>query len=114
MVNPAFTTLQTPTNYLFSPSAPFSLTSGTTYWLVASNAAVVPNSYLWLGSTPPVTPTGIATHAGFRFSDGPPPPSGFSTNATTYSFQATPVPEPATWLLTTLIGGVWVAARKSK
>jgi len=114
MINPVFTTLQTPTNYLFSPSAPFFLTSGTTYWLVASNAAVVPNSYLWLGSTPPVTPTGLATHAGFRFSDGPPPPSGFSTNATTYSIQATPVPEPATWLITTLIGGVWLAARRSK
>ncbi len=102
LTNPDFAVLQMPTDYTFTPPAPFTLSHGATYWIVASNNAVAANSYLWLASTPPVTPTGIATSAGFLFDNGPPPPVTPSTSVNTYAVIASPVPEPSTLMLTGL------------
>lgn len=58
----------------FTSSSPLTLAAGTTYWVVVSNAATVDDGFSWYASNPAVTPTGIATSAGYRFSNGAPPP----------------------------------------
>jgi len=77
-------------------SSGFTLNASTTYWVVVWNNAGVANSFRWLSSTPTQTPTGLATHVGYRFSNGGPPPTGSSATFNSYSVDATPVPEPAT------------------
>jgi hypothetical protein len=99
------TTLTTPSfvtgfgTYSFTPPSPFTLNELTTYWVVVHNAAPVANSFQWMASLPSVPPTGIATNAGYRFSNGPPPPTGNSTTLNSYSVLATPVPEPGSLIL---------------
>jgi PEP-CTERM motif len=89
--------------YTFTPPGPFTLGPGTTYWLVASDAAVVADSFIWGESNPPITPTGIATSAGYRFDFTPPPPHTDSDPVLdSYQINATPaatVPEPASLTL---------------
>jgi hypothetical protein len=80
----------------FTPSGTFTLDPSTTYWALVWNNATVANSFQWLASSPAVTPTGIATSAGYRFSNGPPPPIGNSTTLNSYEIGATLVPEPTT------------------
>jgi hypothetical protein len=80
--------------YSFTPTSPFVLNASTTYWAVVHNAAAVANSFQWMANSPSLTPTGIATTAGYRFSNGPPPPTGNSTTFNSYAVFATPVPEP--------------------
>ncbi|MEX2242417.1 MAG: choice-of-anchor R domain-containing protein [Fimbriimonadaceae bacterium] len=83
-------------NFVFTPTSTVTLSAATTYWMVVWNNASVANSFRWLASTPSQAPTGIATNAGYRFSNGGPPPTGNSTTLNTYSVNATVVPEPAT------------------
>jgi hypothetical protein len=75
------------------------LAAGTNYWILVWNNAPTANSFQWMASSPSVTPTGVgATHFGYRFSNGPPPPVGSSTTFNSYSVNATLVPEPATFI----------------
>src|SRR5262249_31657932 len=88
--------------YDFTPPTPFALEAGSTYWVVATNATPVAHSYLWVASSPGVTPTGVATRAGFRRDFGPPPPVTGSAPLTPDAVPATPagaVPERSAWLL---------------
>lgn len=105
-VNPAFAL--GPGTYSFSPSQPFVLDAGTTYWVVVSNATLVANSFQWLANNPSITPTGIATSAGYRFDNGAPPPVGVSTVFNSYEVQGTAVAVPAPPICVFL--GVGVAA----
>ena len=82
----------------FTPSGNFTLDPLTTYWAVVWNDAPVANSYRWLASTPSQVPTGLATTAGYRFSNGPPPPVGASSTFNSYEVGGTVVPEPTTAL----------------
>jgi hypothetical protein len=108
--NPAFTVGLG--NYQFSPTSPLTLTSGETYWIVVWNNASVANSFRWMANSPSIAPTGIATNAGFRFSNGAPPPTSNSATFNSYSVNATPVPEPAT--MTALAVGALVVARRRR
>jgi hypothetical protein len=86
-----------------------------TYWVTASNAATVNDSYFWAANNPNITPAGIATSAGYRFNNGPPPPSTASNSFNSYAVLATVgVPEPSTWALTSLAVGFfsWAARRR--
>src|SRR5688572_17130236 len=58
-------------------STGLALAASTTYWVLVWNNAPTANSFQWMASSPSVTPTGSgATHFGYRFSNGPPPPTG--------------------------------------
>lgn len=99
-------------NFVFA-SGGFVLNASTTYWMVIWNDTPFANSFRWLASVPSVTPTGIATSAGYRFSNGPPPPTGNSTTLNSYSVNATLVPEPAS-IVALGIGGVLLLLRRRK
>lgn len=83
-------------NFVFTSPSALTLAAGTTYWVVVWNNATGLNSFQWMASSPNQTPTGIATTAGYRFSNGGPPPTGSSSTFNSYAVNATPVPEPAT------------------
>jgi len=96
-----------------TPIDPFTLQPGQTYWVVLTT--LTGTGIGWSGSRSPITPTGIATSAGYRRSPFDPPTSPIrplpdgDTFQGTYSVQGTPLataaPEPAS--LTLLgIGGL--------
>ena len=85
---PGGTTAQ---EYTFTPAGSFFLQPSTSYWLRATG--VTGGNYDWRGSSPAITPTGIATYAGgSRFTTNS---GGTWTNSTTVnSFQLNEIPEP--------------------
>jgi len=110
LVDPSFVNAGDPSshahaNYVFTPPSAFTLTAGTTYWLVLS--ASQPSGQMdidWMKSDPLITPSGIATLAGYRFdSSGVVPPLGISSTYNTFEVdgaaQASSAPEPASMLL---------------
>jgi uncharacterized protein (TIGR03382 family) len=107
LTDPAFVNASTDANYLFTPPSAFTLTAGTTYWLVMSASDPSGNGQEeidWMKSDPLITPTGIATLAGYRFdSSGGVPPLGSSSTYNTFEVdgtqQASSTPEPATTLI---------------
>jgi hypothetical protein len=78
------------TNYSLAPAAPFTLQPGTTYWLVGSTSSSS-NYGGWVASNPTITPTGLATFAGYRRGN---PPTNPNILVPTFSIQATSVPGP--------------------
>lgn len=97
--------------YSFTPSSPFILEAGQTYWLVVYNAGG--DGLDWKASSPGETPTGLASHAGSLFSttSGPNPPTGTSSILTSYAIQGTVVPAPAALSMLAL-GGLACARRR--
>ncbi len=105
-------TFSTPTlvgginNFTLTPTGPVTLQAGLKYWLALSSAADFDTSSLnWLASNPAVTPTGVATLSGNRFtSDGganwvaSSTVNSFTINAT-ISAPTAAVPEPGTLAL---------------
>ena len=93
-------TFSTPTlvgginNFTFTPTGLFTLLADEKYWLDLSSAADFDTSGLnWLASNPPVTPTGVATLSGNRFtSDGGAIWVG-STTVNSLTINGTVVPE---------------------
>jgi len=75
--------------YSFTPPAAFPLEGGQTYWIVVYNVGA--GDMDWKASSPGVTPTGIATHAGGYFSttSGPLPPTTSSSILNSYGVQGT-------------------------
>lgn len=68
LINPTFTASQR-MSYAFMPSAPLSLTSGTTYWLVLQYTAGG-QALTWIESNPQSSPSGAgATSAGTQFAN---------------------------------------------
>jgi hypothetical protein len=91
-------------NYAFTPPSPFTLLSGTTYWLVMQgNAATSDTS--WSGSSPSLAPTGPgAGSAGSRIGGSFLPTADFTlVLVASYQIDGTPavaaVPAPPTLLL---------------
>jgi hypothetical protein len=100
-------------NYAFTPPSPFTVTAGTTYWLVMVGNAATRGTY-WFANIPAITPTGTgAISAGGRYSaNGFPPIS--ATTAQSYQIDGTPtsaVPAPPTLLLGLVGAGVTGVAR---
>jgi hypothetical protein len=100
LTNPPVLPVGAITTFSFLPPAPFTLAAGSTYWIVVSNAATVPDSFLWEANAPSIRPTGLATSAGYRFNNGPPPPVSASSTFNSFAVLATAlIPEPSTGLL---------------
>jgi len=100
--NPAFGAVGI-ANYDFTPSGSFTLLANTTYWLVASGT-VNGDRYDWKASSPGVTPTGLATHAGATFGTAGLPPTGTSSILNSYALNGSLVPTPAALALIGLGG----------
>jgi hypothetical protein len=86
-------------NYTLLPGNPFVLQPGETYWVAATGSSPTPDGIVWRATSPGITPTGVATNAGYRFNDdGTYPPVGGSSVFNTYQVNGTlqAVPEPAT------------------
>ena len=85
-------------DYTFTPTAAFALLADTRYWLYV---AFISGTFDFRGSSPGVTPTGIATLDGNRFSTNG--GATFSNSSVINSFQINgtevTVPEPATLAL---------------
>lgn len=101
-------------DYVFTPNNTFELLGGTSYWIYAYGATT-PSAYDWRGSSPAVTPTGIASYASgslFTTNGG----SSWTNSTTLNTFQieaATPVPEPSVVLLVAATGAaVWLRVRR--
>ena len=90
-------------DFMFVPDASFTLQPLTTYWITATGESATPAPGInWEASLPGITPTGLASSAGYRFSSigsGVVPPTGRSTVSNTYQVDATPVRIPSTLLL---------------
>lgn len=110
------TTLNNPTfaasgvaNYDFTPTGTFTLNPSTTYWIVAYGVGGA-DRYDWKASSPPLTPTGVATYAGALFDTNGPPPTTTSSIVCSFAVDATIIPEPAALALLCL-GGLLIRRR---
>jgi hypothetical protein len=101
-------------NYVFTPPSPFTLTAGTTYWLVWQGTAEGVGTG-WLGNFPALPPTGPgATSVGSRVGVFPPTTDTTSLIIPSYEIDGTPVtavPVPPTLLLGLVGAGCAVVAR---
>ena len=119
--DPTFSTTAA-TDYDFTASAPFTLLSGQTYWLVGNTSADT-LGIDWLASAPPVTPTGDgATYFGARFSSNSTPPTEISSLINTFAIDGTTpasaASEPYAMAIWAFVGlgaaGLVLKARKKK
>jgi hypothetical protein len=90
-------------NFAFLPDEQVTLMADASYWVVVYAES---GSFDWKASSPPQTPTGLATHYGSLWSSasGPNPPTGTSSILNSYAVNGTLVPEPATLTLLGLAG----------
>jgi hypothetical protein len=91
LTNPTFT-IGVIANYSFTPPSQFTLAAGQTYWIVIYNDSPGADSFEWYANSPAITPTGIATSAGYLYSTGPPPPTASSSYYNSYEVNGTTVP----------------------
>jgi hypothetical protein len=82
-------------NFTFTPTAPFILSAGETYWAYVT-AQPGSDNFNWIASS--MAPVGIATSAGYNFNGNP------STFMNKYEVNGTVVPEPMTVTLLGLLG----------
>ncbi len=91
-------------NVTFTPTAPLVLQAGSSYWLELSGQSNTLNGIVWYGSSPAVTPAGVATSAGALFTNqlgsaSPLQPSSvmntFQVNGSAAGVTITSTPEPA-------------------
>jgi hypothetical protein len=90
LINPVFASSGI-ANYDFIPPGTFTLEANTTYWLVAYGP-VGADAYDWKASSPAVTPTGIATHAGAKFDTNGAPPTTNSSIICSYAVNGSTGP----------------------
>jgi len=91
LTNPTFTIGGVAT-YVFTPPSQLTLQAGQTYWVLIYNDSAGSDSFEWYANSPAITPTGIATSAGYRYSTGPPPPTGTSSYYNSYEVNGSLVP----------------------
>jgi hypothetical protein len=83
-------------DFVFTPPARFTLAAATTYWIVVNGSvqgSPFDGQYIaWRGSSPGITPTGLATSAGFTIGpNGQFPPTTPSSDSTTYQVAGSPM-----------------------
>jgi hypothetical protein len=99
-------------DFVFSPVGAITLQASTAYWIVLLGAAS-PSTFDWRGSSPSVTPTGIASYGGqslFTTNAG----SSWTTSATINTFQIDGVAVPAPVGAGVLAIGCLVATRRRR
>ncbi len=99
-------------DFVFTPSGTITLQAGTSYWIVLYGGAS-PSTFDWRGSSPSVTPTGIATYGGqslFTTNAG----TSWSNSATINTFQIDGVVVPAPAGAGVLVLGGLLAARRRR
>lgn len=121
---PALATFTTPAlalgtaDYTFLPTAAVTLNDATTYWIAATGISPTLDGITWRSSNPGITPTGIATDAGYRFNNNGTFPAtgsnGSNTILNTYRVNATvnAVPETGTALFGLGLMGVAAIRRR--
>jgi hypothetical protein len=96
--NPTFNYSTTAQNYTFVAPSAYTLTAGTSYWLVLSKSTASTdnvNRILWKGGLSsnaaflPTGPGATAISSGNRFSGSATPPIGTSSNISQYTINAT-------------------------
>jgi hypothetical protein len=100
-------------DYTFSAGSLFELVGGTSYWLVA--VGPLGGNSDWRGSSPAITPTGIATYGGqslFTANGG----TSWGASATINSFNmVVGIPEPTSLVLAGFgVVGAWCVRRRRK
>ncbi len=81
-------------SFVFTPTSTVTLQANETYWVVPGLSSG--SIYSWSASDPGITPTGIATNAGYLYN------GDSSSTLNTYQIDATiasAVPEPSTFVL---------------
>ena len=81
-------------NYTFTSAGSFLLAANTKYWVAVAGDGGA--GLDWRGSSPAITPTGLATHDGSLFTSNSGTSWSNSATLNTYEINATAVPEPAT------------------
>jgi hypothetical protein len=103
-----------------TPALPFSLQSDTTYWIAVTDLT---GAFNWGGSSPPITPTGIATSEGYLGGASFPPTNPLGAAfAPTFQVDGTllpnaAVPEPSSLLLGTIgvvLSMIYVQRRRGR
>ena len=95
-------------NYTFTPTGPLTFAAGTKYWLYVTSTS---GGFDWSGSIPGITPTGIATSSGYRFSNDGGSSffsstvfNSFQINATEITGPVASTPEPSAIAALSLFG----------
>jgi hypothetical protein len=91
LTNPVFT-IGVIASYSFTPPSQFTIQADQTYWVVVYNDSPGADRFEWYANNPAITPTGIATSAGYLYSTGPPPPTASSSFFNSYEVNGTLVP----------------------
>lgn len=106
-------TSSTFTDYVFTPFGTINLLADTKYWLYLYGAGTPSaNNFNWRGSSPPITPTGIADFGpGNLFSDTSGATWVSSPTINTFMIEGTVVPEPGAFALLGL-GGICILHRR--
>ncbi len=91
LTNPSFT-IGGIFSYTFTPPSQFTLEAGQTYWVLIHNDSPGDDRFEWYANSPAITPTGIATNAGYLYSTGPPPPTASSSYLNSYEVNGSQVP----------------------
>jgi hypothetical protein len=97
-----------------TPHNPFILQGGTTYWI---SLTCVTGTIYWPFSHPGITPTGIATSAGYTQGSDNPPTAHSDNRNSTYRVDGTlaAVPEPSSLVLLGVGGsGLWLRSHRRR
>ncbi len=103
--------------YTFTASSGILLSPDTTYWILVNGAPTntdpAADAFYWNAATPSITPNGLASFVGYRFSATSTPPTGNSTVFNNVQINASlAIPEPGSMVLLGMAAGVICLRRR--